>query len=181
MVLGVPLGLLMGLQPRAAAALGDIMQFLRPLPPLSYMILLILWFGTGDGSKVALLFLTALPIIASAAMAGVRLVPRPRILAARSLGRRVLAGGLACRAAVRPCRRSSPACALRSPPPSRPWSPPNCWRPPTGSGWMVLSASRFLRSDVILLGIIILGLSGMALSRVLVLVERRLVHWHGRA
>jgi taurine transport system permease protein len=48
-----------------------------------------------------------------------------------------------------------------------------------GLGWMVLSASRFLRSDVILLGILILGLSGMALSRALLLVERHVVHWHG--
>ena len=48
-----------------------------------------------------------------------------------------------------------------------------------GLGWMVLSASRFLRSDVILLGILILGLTGMALSRALLLVERHVVHWHG--
>ena len=50
-----------------------------------------------------------------------------------------------------------------------------------GLGWMVLSASRFLRSDVILLGILILGVVGMALSRALLLIERRVVHWHGRA
>jgi taurine transport system permease protein len=178
-VAGIPLGLLMGLQPRAGAALGDIVQFLRPLPPLSYMILLILWFGTGDGSKVALLFLTALPIIASAAMAGVRLVPRARILVARSLGASapqvvlhvVLPSALpsiftGLRIALAAAFSTVVAAELLA--------------ATDGLGWMVLSASRFLRSDVILLGILILGLSGMALSWALLLAERRLVHWHGR-
>jgi taurine transport system permease protein len=169
----------MGLRPRAAAALGDLVQFLRPLPPLSYMILLILWFGTGDGSKVALLFLTALPIIASAAMAGVRLVPQPRMLAASSLGAGfwqvvwhvVLPSSLpsiftGLRIALAAAFSTVVAAELLA--------------ATDGLGWMVLSASRFLRSDVILLGILILGLTGMALSRALLLVERHVVHWRGR-
>src|SRR6185369_12810643 len=68
---GVPLGLAMGYKPRDRAACDYIVQFMRPLPPLSYLILLILWLGTGDASKIALLYLTAFPIVASSAMAGV--------------------------------------------------------------------------------------------------------------
>jgi taurine transport system permease protein len=49
-----------------------------------------------------------------------------------------------------------------------------------GLGWMVFSASRFLRTDIILLGIILLGLFGMALSRALVAIDARLIHWRGR-
>jgi taurine transport system permease protein len=49
-----------------------------------------------------------------------------------------------------------------------------------GLGWMIFSASRFLRNDIILLGIILLGLFGMALSRGLVLLDNRIVHWRGR-
>jgi taurine transport system permease protein len=179
-LIGVPLGLWMGTNRIAAAAIDYIIQFLRPLPPLSYMILLILWFGTGDGSKVALLFLTALPIIVSAAMAGVRLVPRSRIVAARSLGARfpqvvwhvVLPSALpsiftGLRIALAAAFSTVVAAELLA--------------ATDGLGWMVLSASRFLRSDVILLGILILGLSGMALSWALRLAERRFVHWHGRS
>ncbi|CAH2598803.1 taurine ABC transporter membrane subunit [Rhodovastum atsumiense] len=177
-LIGVPLGLLMGLQPRIAAVLGDLLQFLRPLPPLSYMILLILWFGTGDGSKVALLFLTALPIITSATMAGVRLVPHARILAARSLG----AGfGQVIRHVVLPSSLPSIFTGLRIALAAA-FSTvvaAELLAATDGLGWMVLSASRFLRSDVILLGILLLGLSGMALSHALRLLERRLVHWHG--
>jgi taurine transport system permease protein len=49
-----------------------------------------------------------------------------------------------------------------------------------GLGWMVFSASRFLRTDIILLGIILLGLFGMGLSRTLVVIDKRLIHWRGR-
>jgi taurine transport system permease protein len=49
-----------------------------------------------------------------------------------------------------------------------------------GLGWMVFSASRFLRTDIILLGIILLGMFGMGLSRTLVVIDRRLIHWRGR-
>jgi taurine transport system permease protein len=48
-----------------------------------------------------------------------------------------------------------------------------------GLGWMVFSASRFLRNDVIIIGIIVLGLLGMILSKLVLLVDRRIVHWRG--
>ena len=177
---GVPLGLLMGLQPRANAALGDVVQFLRPLPPLSYMILLILWFGVGNGSKVALLYLTALPIIISAAVSGVRGVPVARVRAARSLGSGfwqtvflvVLPSSLpALFTGLRIALAAAYSTVVAS----------ELLAATDGLGWMVLSGSHFLRNDIVLLGIIILGLAGMAFSRALLLAERRLVHWQGRA
>jgi taurine transport system permease protein len=177
---GVPLGLLMGLQPRANAALGDLVQFLRPLPPLSYMILLILWFGVGNGSKVALLYLTALPIIISAAVAGVRGVPVGRVRAARSLGAGfwqtiflvVLPSSLpALFTGLRIALAAAYSTVVAS----------EFLAATDGLGWMVLSGSHFLRNDIVLLGIIILGVAGMAFSRALRLAERRLVHWQGRA
>ena len=84
--LGVPLGIWMGMSRLAQASVDFIIQFLRPLPPLSYLVLLILWFGAGDLSKVILLFMGAFPTITTAALAGVRGVSAQRVLAARSLG-----------------------------------------------------------------------------------------------
>jgi taurine transport system permease protein len=49
-----------------------------------------------------------------------------------------------------------------------------------GLGWMVFSASHFLRTDIVLVGILILGLLGMALSRTLLSLDLRLLHWRGR-
>src|SRR5690606_16285025 len=50
----------------------------------------------------------------------------------------------------------------------------------SGVGWMVLDASKFLRSDIIFMGIIVMGLTGVALDRVIRVAERRLVPWKGK-
>lgn len=178
-VLGIPLGLWMGGSRVTAASVDYIVQFLRPLPPLSYFVLLILWFGTGNGSKVVLLFLTAFPAIATAAMAGVRQADPQRLQVAQALGasssqifrlivfpsalpmiftglRIALAGSFSSVVAAEILNASD------------------------GLGWMVFSASRFLRNDIIMLGIILLGLFGMGLSRALFTLDRALVHWRGR-
>jgi taurine transport system permease protein len=48
-----------------------------------------------------------------------------------------------------------------------------------GLGWMVFSASRFLRNDVIVLVIIILGILGLALNRLVLMLDGALIHWRG--
>lgn len=178
-ITGVPLGLWMGTSRLTAASVDYIIQFLRPLPPLSYLILLILWFGTGDLSKVLLLFMGAFPTITSAAMAGVRQVNNQRIQVARALGASplqifrfvILPSSLSMiftglRIALAGAFSSVVAAELMA--------------ASDGLGWMVFSASRFLRNDIILLGIILLGVLGMTLSRVLLEIDLRLIHWRGR-
>ncbi len=176
---GVPLGLWMGMNRVVAAALDWIVQFMRPLPPLSYMILLILWLGTGDRSKSALLFLTAFPIVVAASAAGVAQVKRQRIQAALALGAgrtqvfrhvvlpsaapMILTGLQIALAASFSTVVSAELMAATD-----------------GLGWMVISASHFLRNDIILLCILILGLLGVALAWVLRRIDARLVHWRGR-
>ncbi len=178
-LIGVPFGLWMGVNRRAAAAFGWIVQFMRPLPPLSFLVLLILWLGLGEASKIALLTITAFPIIASASQAAVRGVPALGVAAARSLGatpRQVL------RHVVLPASLpmvftglSIALAATFSTVVAAELLAAN-----DGLGWMVLSASKFLRNDVIMVGIVLLGLLGMALSRLLLLLDRRVVHWRGR-
>ena len=176
---GAPLGLWMGGNRVAMAGLDWIVQFMRPLPPLSYMILLILWLGTGNSSKAALLFLTAFPIIVATAAAGVRGVKRQRIQAAQALGASgaqvfwhvvlpsaapmVFTGLQVALAASFSTVVSAELLAATD-----------------GLGWMVISASTFLRNDVIILCILILGLLGVLLAWALRLADRRLVHWRGR-
>ncbi len=48
-----------------------------------------------------------------------------------------------------------------------------------GLGWMVFSASRFLRNDVIIVGIVVLGVIGMMLNRLVLLMDETIVHWRG--
>ena len=85
-VVGVMLGLLMGTVKWARILLEPYLHFLRALPPLGYIGLLIVWFGIGDVSKIWLLFLAAFPPITIATLEGVLGVSEDRVLAARTLG-----------------------------------------------------------------------------------------------
>jgi taurine transport system permease protein len=50
----------------------------------------------------------------------------------------------------------------------------------SGIGWMVLDASRYLRSDIIFAGIIIMGITGILIDRLLRFAENRIVPWKGK-
>jgi taurine transport system permease protein len=175
---GVPLGLAMGYSSRIGAAFDYLIQFMRPLPPLSYLILLILWLGIGDGSKIALLYLTAFPIVVSGAMAGVRSTRIQKIQAAQSLGAGewqvfryvILPSALpmaftGARIALAAAFSTVVAAELMA--------------ATDGLGWMVFSASRFLRNDVIILGILVLGILGILLNKLILALDGAIVHWRG--
>ncbi len=83
---GTLLGLAMGYLPTVDALCAPFIEFLRPLPQLAYLVLLIIWLGIGETSKITLLFLAALPVSAVAARDGVRNVSVARLHVAQSLG-----------------------------------------------------------------------------------------------
>ena len=58
-VTAIPLGLLSGYSDRILAVFEPVIAFIRPLPPLGYYTIIILWMGIGDSSKIFLLFLGA--------------------------------------------------------------------------------------------------------------------------
>ena len=131
-VIGIPLGLLMGLNTRVKAVFDPIVEFYRPLPPLALYTLLVMWLGIGDTSKIALLFLAALPPLSISAMQAARTIDVGHIRAAPCWARRAASCSdmSSCR---RACRGSAPACASASASPTRCWSPPRSWRRPPGS------------------------------------------------
>lgn len=63
-VLGMIVGVAMGVATRLKAVFDPILEFYRPLPPLGYYTLLIVWFGIGETPKVLLLFLAAFAPVA---------------------------------------------------------------------------------------------------------------------
>src|SRR5699024_4608920 len=83
---GIALGFLMSLWEPANTALAPYLNFLRALPPLGYIGLIIVWVGIGDTSKYLLLFLAAFPPIVIATIDGVRGVREDYLSAARSMG-----------------------------------------------------------------------------------------------
>jgi len=85
-VVGIPLGLTLGWFRRGGATVGPIIQFLRPISPLAWIPLAILWFGVGDSSAVFLIFIaTVLPLVLTA-MQAARGVNHVHVTAARNFG-----------------------------------------------------------------------------------------------
>lgn len=85
-VAGVALGWALASNTVVRAVVEPYISFLRALPPLGYIGLLIVWFGIGEESKVVLLFLTSFPVITVSTLAGVVGVRHDWILAAQTLG-----------------------------------------------------------------------------------------------
>ncbi|MGO1911000.1 MAG: ABC transporter permease [Mycobacteriaceae bacterium] len=85
-IVGVLLGWWLGSSATVREVVEPYLSFLRALPPLGYIGLLIVWFGIGDESKVVLLFLASFPTVAISTLAGVTGVRKDWVRAAGSLG-----------------------------------------------------------------------------------------------
>ncbi|WP_235809222.1 ABC transporter permease [Secundilactobacillus collinoides] len=179
-VVGIPLGLLSGYSPRVKAIFEPVITFLRPLPPLGYYTIIILWMGTGNFSKIILLFLGAFAPIYVSCAAGVSRVRGDYISRAQTLGANkfqvfahvIFPASLpdvfvGLRNAMSVAYATSVAAEMVA--------------AGSGIGWMVLDASEYLRSDVVFVGIIIMGITGILLDAILLFLERKLVFWEGKA
>jgi len=88
---GIPLGLLMGWFGRARLAFNPAIQVLRPISPIAWIPIAILWFGVSDLAPIFLIFLASLFPITTAAMAAVQNIQLVYIRAARNFGIKGLA------------------------------------------------------------------------------------------
>jgi len=175
----IPLGLWSGCNSKVAAVLDPLVEFVRPLPPLAYYTLLVLWLGIENGSKITLLALAGFPPVFIACVAGVRRVKGDLLQCARTLG--ASPGQLflhvvfpACLPDIFTGLRTALGVTYST------LVAAEMVAAITGIGWMVLDASKFLRSDVIFVGIILMGLTGILLDRALRLIEVRAVPWKGK-
>jgi taurine transport system permease protein len=174
----VPLGLLSGYFDKVEAVIDSVVEFYRPLPPLAYYTLLVLWFGIDDASKQILLFLAAFAPIYIACVSAVRKLNQDFVLSARSLGAaqkdvffkivlpaslpEIFTGIRTAFGVAYTTLVSSEMVAATS-----------------GIGWMVLDASNFLKSDVIFVGIIVMGITGVIIDAGLRFLERKIIFWKG--
>lgn len=178
-IVGVPLGLLMGMYPTLNAILDPFVQFLRPLPKLALIPLVIVWFGIGELSKFFLIFISTLLVIVVGAAAAVMNVKQGRIRAALALGvnryqlfRHVILPHalpelfISVRLGIGIGWTTLIAAEMIA--------------ASSGLGWMVLNASSYLRTDIVMLGILILGVTGYILDLILVAVQRVAVPWMGK-
>lgn len=175
-LVGLPLGLAMGFSTRCKAVFDPLIEFYRPLPPLAIYTLLVMWLGIGDLSKVALLFLAALPPLTISAMEAARAVDPRYVKVARSLG----AGpGELFRHVYLPSCLPGICTGMRI---SLGFTytvlvAAEIVAADRGVGWMIWDASKFLLSDVVIMGLFVLGFNGLFLDWIVRRLERALTPW----
>lgn len=175
--LALPLGLAMGASSAVHAWMNPLVQLLRPIPPIAYIPLAILWFGLGNPPAVFLIAVGAFFPVLMNTIAGVRQVDGIYLRAARNLG----AGGITMfvrvilPAAV-PYILSgvrigigtafivvivAEMIAVNS-----------------GLGFRILEAREYFWSDKIIAGMISIGLLGLAIDVGMDRLNRHLLRWH---
>ncbi|MCT4558089.1 MAG: ABC transporter permease subunit [Pelagimonas sp.] len=178
-LVGIPLGYAMGLSNWFRGWFDPIVEFMRPVPPLALIPLVILWAGIGEVGKIILLFLAALWIMAIAARAGVSGVAISKVHAAYSLGaskfqimRHVIVPNslpeifTGARVAMGVCWGTVVAAELVA--------------AEKGAGMMIMVASKFQLTDIVIMGIILIGIIGFGIDILMRLAEKALVPWKGR-
>lgn len=85
-VVGIPFGLAMGLFRIARAICDPVVQFLRFVPPIAWLIPAIMWFGIGETSKVLIIFYMTVFLVLLNTMAGVAAIPKNQLRAAENYG-----------------------------------------------------------------------------------------------
>ncbi len=176
---GIPLGFAMGLSNWFRGWFDPIVEFMRPVPPLALIPLIIIWFGIGEQGKISLLFLAALWIMTIAARAGVSGVNISKVHAAYSLGatkrqlltKVILPNSLpeiftGARVAMGVCWGTVVAAELVA--------------AEKGAGKMIIAASKFQLTDIVIIGIIIIGVIGFAIEVLMRKMENRLIPWKGK-
>lgn len=178
-IVGIPLGYAMGLSNWFRGWFDPIVEFMRPVPPLALIPLVIIWAGIGEAGKIILLFLAALWIMAIAARAGVSGVKISKVHAAYSLGaskwqimRHVIVPNslpeifTGARVAMGVCWGTVVAAELVA--------------AEQGAGMMIMTASKFQNTDIVIMGIVLIGVIGFGIDMLMRWAERFLVPWKGK-
>ena len=179
LITAIPLGLLCGYFAPLRAVVNSLINFYRPLPPLAYYSLLIVWLGIDESSKVMLLYLASFAPIYISSVSAVSRVNDAYIMGAQSFGasnRQIFftvilpsafpeifvgirtAFGVAYTTLV-----SAEMIAATA-----------------GIGWMVIDAYKYLKMDVVFVGIIIMGITGILMDSILSYIERKFIFWNGK-
>lgn len=175
--LALPLGLAMGSNARVYAWLNPLVQVVRPIPPIAYIPLAILWFGLGNPPAIFLIALGAFFPVLMNTIAGVRQVDGIYLRAARNLGanQRTMFRRVMLPAAV-PYILSgvrigigtafivvivSEMIAVNN-----------------GLGFRILEAREYFWSDKIIAGMISIGMLGLAIDIGMNKLNNHLLRWH---
>lgn len=178
-ILGIVVGLAAGYYRPVGAALNPILAFMRPIPPIAFIPLAVLYFGLGETGKIVLILVTAFNYTVVNAQAGAANTPRAYLRASSTLGlkrsqefvRIVLPAALpSIFTGLRVAMALSWAVVVAA----------ELVGAQKGLGFMINNAALQLEIPVVFVGILLIGAIGLLLNQVITVVENRVVHWKGR-
>ncbi|MDO9234449.1 MAG: ABC transporter permease [Aquabacterium sp.] len=179
-LLAVPLGLLIGSWRAVQALLEPLTDFIRYMPAVAFIPLVMLWVGIDEGAKVAIIFIGTFFQMVLMVAEDVRSVPMAQIEAAQTMGATRLE---VLDKVILPSAKPAVLDTLRI---TMGWA----WTylvvaelvaANSGLGFAILKAQRFLQTDKIFAGILLIGFIGLAIDQLFRLLHRHAFPWlHGR-
>ncbi len=180
-VLALPLGLLIGAFRPVAALLEPLTDFVRYMPAVAFIPLVMLWLGIGESAKISIIFIGTFFQMVLMVAENVRLVPRAQIEAAQTMGaNRYEMIRLVLLQSAKPAILDTLRITMG-------WA----WTylvvaelvaANSGLGYTILKAQRFLKTDTIFGGILLIGLIGLLMDQAFRWLHRRSFPWlHGRS
>jgi NitT/TauT family transport system permease protein len=177
---GVPIGLAMGYSRFVNASLMPGFGFIRPIPPIAFIPLVILWFGIGEFSKILLIFVASFNYTVLASAAGMRAVPEQLVRAGRNLG---LTQWQLFTSVMLPAAMPQIFTGIKI-------STAVSWAvvvaaeliaAQAGLGYIISDAGTFFRTPEVLIGVFIIGVIGLLFELIIAAIERRVLHWQSKA
>ena len=177
--IGVPVGLLAGYQRQSGAIISPIMAFIRPIPPIAFIPMSVLYFGLGEVGKIVLIVFVSFNYVQANAQAGAANVSIVYLRAAESLGlsrmqtffRIVLPAALPqIFTGLKVALALSWAVVVAA----------ELVGAQAGLGFMISDAAQLFRISIVYIGIILIGTIGLLMNVSLSFFENRVVHWRGR-
>lgn len=177
--LGVIVGLAAGYSRFLAAMISPIMAFIRPIPPIAFIPMVVLYFGLGETGKIVLITVTAFNYAVVNAQAGALGTPLAYRRAAATLG---LSKWQEFRKVIFPAALPSIFTGLRVAL-ALSWAvvvAAELVGAQTGLGFMINNAALLFDIPTVFIGIALIGLIGLCLNTIIGLAEDKIVHWRGR-
>ena len=175
-IIAITLGVFIGLSPHFKNLTALIIQILKPIPPIAWIPLVILWFGIGEASKIFLIFIGSFFTILTNVVDGIRqtdikLIELSKVMETPKLKHifRVVIPSAApgIFTGLRVGLGQSWMCVVAA----------ELVASSTGVGYMIMNARQFGQTDVVIAGMLTIGIIGKVMDSLLTVIEKKVIRW----